>query len=57
MIIIGSSAIKHHYPDFNREPKDIDVVKTSLNEELPLFDKRVEILTNPVLVKYFSHEQ
>lgn len=23
-VLIGSSAIKHHFPDFNREPKDLD---------------------------------
>ena len=25
-LIIGSTAIKHYYPDFPREPKDIDIV-------------------------------
>ena len=26
MLLIGSSAIKYHYPDFPRVPKDIDYV-------------------------------
>ena len=25
-MIIGSNAIKYHFPDFPREPKDIDIV-------------------------------
>lgn len=29
MLLIGSSAIKHHYPDFPREPKDTDYVVTT----------------------------
>jgi hypothetical protein len=24
MLLIGSKAIKHHFPDFHREPKDND---------------------------------
>ena len=26
MILIGSHAIKHHFPDFKREPKDKDFI-------------------------------
>lgn len=25
-VIVGSTAIKHHFPDFNREPKDLDTI-------------------------------
>jgi len=25
MLIIGSTAIKHYFPDFPREPKDLDI--------------------------------
>ena len=24
-LVIGSTAIRHYFPDFNRNPKDIDV--------------------------------
>lgn len=33
MIIIGSSAIKHWFPDFLREPKDIDIIHYGLSSE------------------------
>jgi len=47
-LIIGSTAIKNYYPDFPREPKDIDIV---------VFDKQkregvIEFLENPVILKY-----
>lgn len=48
-IIIGSSAIKHYFPDFPREPKDLDfatLVTTNKKEE------GIEYLENPVLFKY-----
>lgn len=52
MKIIGSKAIKHWFPLFNREPKDIDVV---INED-NYIDKKdsitIEYLKNPVLLKY-----
>lgn len=53
--IIGSTAIKHWFPDFPREPKDIDVLADqSFNKEnLPFVtDKRIEILENPILVNW-----
>ena len=25
MIVIGSTAMKIHFPDFNRQPKDLDI--------------------------------
>jgi len=30
-ILIGSSAIKHHFPDFPREPKDLDYIGKGTN--------------------------
>jgi len=36
MILIGSSAIKHWYPDFKREPKDLDYI-VGEDEILPHF--------------------
>lgn len=47
MILIGSSAIKHHFPDFKREPKDKDYAvegPSSFN-----FKTKVEYLYNPVI--------
>lgn len=45
MILIGSAAIKHHFPDFNREPKDLDfIVKQPMKG-----NRDVEYLYNPVL--------
>ena len=50
-LIIGSTTIKHYYPDFPREPKDIDVA---------VFEKRkrdgiIEYLENPIILKYQSN--
>ena len=48
-ILIGSAAIKHHYPEVNREPKDIDyAVDTKTNNST----KEIELLYNPILFKY-----
>lgn len=47
-MIIGSTAIKYWFPDFPREPKDIDIVG---NYQLVIpTEKRVERLNNPVLL-------
>jgi hypothetical protein len=45
MILIGSSAIKHHFPDFSRLPKDLDyaVDKHMINS------KGIEYLYNPII--------
>ena len=50
MIIIGSTALKHHFPDFNREPKDLDLIV----EDSSIYPKsrEIEYLENPVLLKY-----
>ena len=49
-MIIGSTAIKHHFPDFNREPKDVDItyhngIKIVYSE----IGKKTEYLENPIL--------
>jgi len=53
-IIIGSTALRHHYPEFPREPKDLDYVV----EDQKQFGKTkgVEYLENPVLIKYESSD-
>lgn len=50
MILIGSSAIKHWFPDFHREPKDVDYVVDSKRPAKP----GVEHLFNPVLCSLFN---
>jgi len=47
-LIIGSTAIKHFYPDFSREPKDIDIVV--LNKQKREGER--EYLENPIILKY-----
>ena len=50
MIIIGSTAIKHHFKDFPREPNDLDYIVRS-KRGLERVDK-VEYLFNPILSDY-----
>lgn len=50
--LIGSSAMKHHFPDFNREPKDLDYALLTKgdrgNEETEL---RQDAMAIPLVVK------
>lgn len=48
MIIIGSSAIKHWFPDFPREPKDLDIILNQDEKILKETSTRIEILKNPI---------
>ncbi len=48
-MIIGSKSIKKNFPDFPREPKDIDIIGEDNGIE---YDVRVEYLKNPVLTDY-----
>jgi hypothetical protein len=51
-MIIGSTAIKYWFPGFPREPKDIDIVG---DYELVIpTEKRVERLSNPILLEYYK---
>lgn len=59
MILIGSAAIKYWFPNFPREPKDLDVVVGTEKDKANISlskktweDTRVEVLVNPVLAKY-----
>lgn len=55
-MIIGSTAIRYHFPDFPREPKDVDVIKGSkFNDYFPIDFKR-EYLENPILLEYCKDE-
>lgn len=52
--IIGSTAIKYWFPDFNREPKDLDIVTEGKSIILEMDYPRVEKLKNPVLSEYYK---
>ena len=53
-MIIGSTALKYHFPDLNREPHDLDIiVENSKNYKR---ESGVEYLENPVLLKYENNE-
>ena len=54
-LIIGSTALKHHYPEFNREPKDLDIAV--LDSSKYQSSREVEYLENPVLFKYVEEGQ
>lgn len=55
-ITIGSTAMKFWYPDFNREPGDLDYA-ISYESEKVTGNKKVEYLYNPVLFKYTDEGQ
>jgi hypothetical protein len=46
-LVIGSTAIKYYYPDFPRDPKDLDIVSDRTYRK-----DNIEYLYNPVLPKY-----
>lgn len=50
MIIIGSTALKYHYPDFTREPKDLDLIVEDSTQHVN--KPGIEFLENPVLLRY-----
>lgn len=47
MILIGSVAIRHHFPDFNREPKDTDYIVCEPTERDK--ENNIEYLVIPAL--------
>jgi hypothetical protein len=61
-VLIGSAAIKYHFKDFNREPKDMDFAVPSehvaqitrqVYTENPKFDGiKIEALVNPVICNW-----
>jgi hypothetical protein len=52
MVLIGSTAIKHYFNDFKREPHDIDFI-VKPNENLPIINNtRCEFHINPILENY-----
>lgn len=53
MILIGSSAIKHWFPEFPREPKDKDFAVNSNNHKS---SRETEYLFNPVLAKHINSD-
>jgi hypothetical protein len=53
-MIIGSTAIKFHFPEFKRVPKDLDVL--AFDEEdrkhLKALKPEAEVLINPILLNW-----
>lgn len=54
-IVIGSSAIRHSFPDFKRDPKDIDIVFKVQPPEKST--KEVEYLLNPIVFDYSKSDK
>jgi hypothetical protein len=54
MILIGSKAIKHHYPDFPRTPKDTDYAVGVDERGLYPYIKGMEFLPNPILDELYK---
>lgn len=46
MVLIGSKAIKHHYPEFNRNPKDTDY---AVIDKYKKSTREIEYLYNPII--------
>lgn len=55
MILIGSSAIKFWYPDFKREPKDLDFI-VGEGEIVPPKGENVEYLKNPIFSNKWKYK-
>jgi len=53
-IIIGSTAIRHWFPDFNRDPKDLDYAVEST--EGFKTSREIEYVPNPIIFKYEDGE-
>ena len=53
-VIIGSNAIKFHFPLFNRDPNDLDY---AVDVENVKRDKNTEYLYNPIIFKYIENDQ
>lgn len=51
-VLIGSAAIKYHFPDFPRKPKDYDFIGTKENDTLVDNEIRKEFLANPIFDNY-----
>lgn len=47
-LIIGSTALKHHFPNFKRQPKDLDIAVSEERKN----EGNTEYLYNPVILKY-----
>jgi hypothetical protein len=60
-MIIGSYALKHHFPEFKREPKDYDIVAFDEYDKLDLIrihkgtpGLKLEVLVNPIILNYYK---
>lgn len=54
-LVVGSTAIKFYFPEFNRNPKDLDVAYSS--KSLRMVNKKgVEYLENPILIDWVKEK-
>lgn len=57
-MVIGSTALKKHFSDLNRVPKDVDYINEGYQFPLTSIfhfkDKKIEKLDNPVLIEYYK---
>ena len=53
-MIIGSKALLHHFPEFKRIPKDIDVIRCS--HKIDETNLRIEYHDCPPLVSYYNND-
>ena len=59
MLIIGSTAVKHWYPDFKRELKDLDIIykgetKPDVQINFNNQNLKIELLRNDILFEYLA---
>jgi hypothetical protein len=56
MIIIGSTALKYHFPDYPKEPKDLDVLIRRMEDPVTTTNgRRIESYINPILTDELSN--
>lgn len=53
-LIIGSTAIKYHFDNYKKEPRDVDY---AVDEDIGVSNKDVEYLYNPVIFNYVDNNQ
>jgi|SRR5690606_3861230 len=62
-MLIGSNAIKYHFPEFPRNPKDYDIVAFDEYDKLDLIrihkgtpNAKIEVLINPIILNYYKEK-
>lgn len=56
-LLVGSRALRYHFPEFNREPKDTDYLTTDpVSDEERRNDRKIEYFYHPLLAEYLRPE-